>query len=190
MPLSKKSKRSDGILHLPPTTPQVAPVEAITFTLGGREFEIAPIGTRGTAEAYDDAGDFADLILPMMKQILESVERAGAAASAETLAAMTPLQQVTEILGICEDTGVLAMLREFRPVLPKLAAIAARGTDPTITENDIRKLAGSPYNPEVMTAIILQAAAEDILASTNTVLALLKEAKTKVDESKAALNLQ
>ena len=97
---------------------------ASKFVLGEREFEIKDL-------PYDDYLEFVGLVTPLIDTLINRVK----------------VKNAAHIPGIDLDVKTIsaANILEFcGSSLPKMAALICRQTDPSITEEDVKKLAGRP----------------------------------------------
>lgn len=133
--------------------------------LGDRRFTIAPIARRGGVAAYDQAADFMMEAMPLLQRLLGQAAISDAPVfdeidterSDETAAALMATLAATDLRGV---------VREMRDTLPVLARLACAGTDPEITVDEIKALAGSPLSTELLAIVMAQIEADRILEMT------------------------
>lgn len=94
----------------------------ISFTLGDREFKVIDLG-------YDDYLKFITFLTPMLEVFI------GSLASVGGVNVVAPIKEInaTSIIKYCGES------------LPEIACIVCTQTDPTITSEEIKKLAKTPF---------------------------------------------
>lgn len=97
------------------------------FTLGGREFKIVDL-------PYDDYTRFLSYIAPLMEHIVKKMVLSQAAGLAlpDGIALEPTSFTAFDLLKVCTDN------------LPQMAQLVCKQTDPFITVEDVKKLAGKP----------------------------------------------
>lgn len=120
--------------------------EQLSFTLGDREFNIVPFSSR--EDAYDQQTEFLLLVTPLLMKILDV-----------SFAAATSVKDIVDLNNI----DILPLLREFSSTLPQLVAIICQGSDPSITVEDVKKLAKSLLNQNLLMAVIYQVQADNMI---------------------------
>jgi hypothetical protein len=149
-------------LPAPPALPEEPEeFEPVELALGDRVFLIGPISKRGGAQAYDDSADFAVEAMPMISRLFSLAihGQADVRASVEKPSEVI----VAEMVQNLGEQDMLGLVREMRSRLPYLAMLACRGADPDITEDQIKELAGSPLNPELLAIVFTQIMADRLL---------------------------
>jgi hypothetical protein len=148
-------------LPQPVEVPPPAPFVPVELPLGGRMFTVAPISTRGGVRAYDDSADFAVEAMPLISRLFTL-----AMAGQMEVAMGDPAKPEAVVAELVENLGeqdMIGLVREMRSKLPYLAMLACKGSDPEITENQIKELAGSPLNPELTNIVFTQIMADRLL---------------------------
>lgn len=148
-------------LPAPVAPPEPVPFTPVELPLGDRRFTIGPIASRGGVRAYDDSADFAVEAMPLISRLFSL-----AMAGQMELSVGNPERPEQVVHDLVENLGeqdMIGLVREMRSRLPYLAMIACRGTDPEISEDQIKELAGSPLNPELTNIVFTQIMADRLL---------------------------
>lgn len=154
-------------LETPPEPAKPKEFEPVDLPLGDRTFTIAPIARRGGARAYDDSADFTIAAMPLLNRMIQ-MALAGTLDLGLSEDAPTPERVANEAILSLAEQDMAGLVREMKGTLPYLAMIACRGSDPRITEDDVKALAGSPLNPELTEIVFQQIQAERLLETVLT----------------------
>lgn len=148
----KSLKRTTELKEVP------SPAEPRELQLGPRTFVIAPMASRGGSRAYDDAADFTIAALPLLQRMFtmamaSTIEQAQGSSAHDVVGGM---------VAAISDQDIAGLIREMRDHMAYLGMLACRGTDPAITEDEVKELAGSPLSDQLAEIVFTQIAADGL----------------------------
>lgn len=127
------------------------------FCLRDRTFKVVAFRDREDDKAYDDSVEFTVRSVPLITKIM------GVMGTVDSFGIMAPDASFDSFSSsIVEDMDLGKLLAELGYALPDMVAIICHATDPMITPTDVKKLAGSLTNIELLRAVFLQFAAENL----------------------------
>lgn len=146
MSRNSKSKKIDAAPQKPQAVVNL--FEGNSFVLGNREFTVKAFTDREDAGSYDDSVTFAVKSLPLILKVLSvfsTLETYGVFSKDSVLDA----EAVNQL-------DLPDLIKEVANDLPELVSIVCHSSDPTITPEEIKGLAKSIMNPNLVKAVILQ----------------------------------
>lgn len=143
-----------------PSIPEMPkPFEPREMALGDRTFLIAPISKRRTPTSFDDAGDFALEAIPLIKRMFGMVMTGNLDLELKD-EDISNQNAIMNLITTANEQEFESLMRDMKNRLPRLVSMACQ-----ISIQEVKELAGSPLNTQLLEIAFAQIMADNILES-------------------------
>lgn len=137
--------------------------------LGDQVFEVKPFSER--EDGYNDCSEFIIRVTPLITKVISeltlmggSTELLSSAVNVESMNDKEVGKLVSDTMFTLSDLNLSEILRDIFSEVPKLCVLIFKYSNPTIDEESVKRLAGTPLNPDLLRAILYQVKADKLFS--------------------------